>query len=633
MKRMLKQFPLPIIYLTFAIVLLLVLVQLPKPVKAQESESECWAVIVGIAEYQAYVDLPYHADDAEDLAEQLGSVWGNDHIKLLTDSMATKEDIDNAITSWLATREDEDDVVLFYWSGYWYTSGYLVPHDSLTASHANDISADELDSWLGTLDSEKIVVMNVPSTVFLDELSGTGRIVLAPSREGESSYWSSDLGHSVFTYHILEALSHFENVDSDGNLELSVEEIFDYAQTRTTEYVSRFWFATQKPQMSDGYTGELSLLVKVTADVEIGTTQATNVLSIDGETYSSQDLPVSFTWAPGSRHDFEASSPMSGESGTRYVFDSWSDENASASRTISHGGVYTADYTTQYYLTIESEHGQPDGEGWHDSRSTAAISVVTPVEETGTKHFFTGWSGDCSEDTASASVYMNEPKTVTAEWRTEYLLTIESACGEPEGEGWYSSGSTAEISVATPVEETGTTHNFTGWSGDYTGDSTSASIIMNEPKTVTAEWRTEYLMTVESDHGEPEGEGWYDSGSTATISVTSPEGIMVRQVFTGWSGDYSGDTTSVSIIMDEPKTVMAEWRTDYLQLYIFIIIVVVILGGLGAWFVIRRRGKAGIVLSETTQPSPLPRRCANCGAELEPGDAFCTKCGQPVKDN
>ena len=632
MKRVVTRFLPAIMYLTLAAVLLLP-VQLSTRVNAQGAESECWAVIVGVSDYQNLPDLPYHDDDAEDLANQLRPVWGDDHVKLLTNSMATKEDIEDAITSWLATREDEDDIVLFYWSGYWHSSGYLLPHDSLTTLYDNDISADELDDWLGELDSEKIVVMNVPGTIFLDELSETGRIVLAASREGESTYWSSDLKHSVFTYYILEALSHFENVDDNGNLELSVEEIFDYAQMRTFDYVSRFWYTSQKPQISDGYAGELSLLIKVIADVEIGTTQATNVLSIDGETYSSQDLPVSFIWAPGSRHDLEVVSPMSGESGTRYVFNSWNDENASASRTISHGGTYTADYTTQYYLTIESDHGQPEGEGWHDSRSTAAISVVTPDEETGTMHYFTGWSGDCSEDTASASVYMNEPKTVTAEWRTEYLMTIESDCGEPEGAGWYDAGSTAAISVVTPVEETGTTHYFTGWSGDYSGDMTSASIIMDEPKTVTADWRTEYLMTVESDHGKPEGEGWYDAGSTATISVKSSEGIIVRQVFTGWSGDYSGDTTSVSIIMDEPKTVTAEWRTDYLQLYIFIIVVVVILGGLGGWFVIRRRGRAGTVLSEATQPPPLPMQCPNCGAKLEPGDAFCTTCGQPVKDS
>jgi len=322
---------------------------------------------------------------------------------------------------------------------------------------------------------------------------------------------------------------------------------------------------------------------------------------------------------------------VSGEYGTQYVFDSWDDGNSSASRTVSGGGVYTADYTTQYYLTVESDYGQPEGGGWYDSRSTAAISVVTPVEETGTTHYFTGWSSDYSGNEASASVYMDKAKTVTAEWRTEYLLTIESAYGEPDGEGWYNSGSMAAISVDTPVEETATTHYFTGWSGDHSGNEASVSIVVDESKTVTAEWRTEYLLTVESDHGEPEGGGWYDEGASATISVTASEGMIVRQVFTGWSGDYSGDTTSASIIMDGPKTVTADWKTDLMQLYIVIIGVVVILGAFGAWFIIRRRGKARISLVENTQAPLSPIRCANCGAELEPGDEFCVKCGTPVR--
>jgi hypothetical protein len=632
MHKVSKKFLLPVIYGTLVAVLLLLPVQLPMPANAQGTESECWAVIVGISDYQKFESIPYCDDDARDLADQLSSVWGDDHIKLLTNDMATKQNIASALTNWLAAREDAGDTVLFYWSGYFDWSGYLWSYDASSTSRDNDISADELDDWLDDLNSERIVVMNVPSNVFLDVLSGTGRVVLTPSRVGETSYWSTDLEHSVFTYYILEALSHFENVDSDDNLELSVEEIFDYAQTRTTEYVSRFWFATQKPQISDGYSGELSLLIKVTADVKIGMAQATNILSIDGKTYSSQDLPVSFTWAPGSHHDFEAVSPMSGESGIRYVFDSWNDGNTSASRTIPGGGAYTADYTTQYYLTVESDHGQPEGEGWYDSGSAAAISVVTPAEETATTHFFTGWSGDYSGDTASASVIMNMPKTVTADWRTEYLLTVESAYDEPEGGGWYSSGSTAAISVTTPVEETATTHFFTGWSGDCSADTASASVVMDEPKTVTADWRTEYLLTVESAHGEPEGGGWYEEGTAATISVPKSAGVIVRQVFTGWSGDYSGDISSASVTMNGPMTVTANWKTDYLQLYIIIGVIAVILVAIGVWLIIRR-GRGRILIKETTQPPPSPMRCANCGAELEPGDEFCIKCGKPVKDN
>lgn len=490
METVFKRFLLPVIYGTIVALLLLMPVQLCAPAYAAEAEAECWAVIVGIADYENYDDLSYSDDDAQELASQLGSIWGVDHVKLLTDSMATRQGIENAITDWLAPREEANDVVLFFWSGYLSDTGYLYPYDSLTTSYNNDISAAKLGSWLDTLDSGKIVVMNISSEEFLDVLSGTGRIILTSSALGEDNWFTSDLGHSVFAYYVLEALREFEAADSDNNFELSVEEVFDYTATRTTNYTaSDPELTTQHPQISDNYGGQLSLLIKVTADVGPDLPQDINLLSIDGKMYSPAELPVSFIWAPGSGHDFQAVSSVSGGNGIQYAFDSWDDGNTSASRTISCGGTYTANYATHYYLTVESDYGQP------------------------------------------------------------------------------------------------------------------------------------------------EGDGWYSSGSMATISVTSPEGAIIRQVFIGWSGDYNGTTASASVIMDVPKTVVANWRTDYMQLYMIIGGGIVVVGALIVVLMMRRRKKtvAPARVERIIQP-PTTKYCKNCGTEIKPGDAFCTECGEAVKE-
>jgi hypothetical protein len=178
--------------------------------------------------------------------------------------------------------------------------------------------------------------------------------------------------------------------------------------------------------------------------------------------------------------------------GTRYVFISWDDGDTSASRTISRAGVYTANYKTQYQLTINSAYGQPQGADWYDSGSTTTISVAS-VEEGTIRHIFTGWSGDFTGEAGTASVIMNSPKTITANWRTDYLLTMESAYGQPEGEGWYESGSSATISVA-PIQGIIIRHIFTGWSGDFTATTATTSVTMNSPKAITANWRTDYIQ-------------------------------------------------------------------------------------------------------------------------------------------
>jgi hypothetical protein len=114
--------------------------------------------------------------------------------------------------------------------------------------------------------------------------------------------------------------------------------------------------------------------------------------------------------------------------------------------------------------------------------------------------------------------------------------------------------------------------------------------------------------------------------------VTSPQGAIIRQIFTDWSGDYSGTTASASVVMDGPKTVATNWRTDSLQLYMIIAVVVIIVAApilLTIW--VRRKKTLAPAAAQETAPPPITlRRCVSCGAEIEPEDAFCIKCGKPA---
>jgi hypothetical protein len=203
----------------------------------------------------------------------------------------------------------------------------------------------------------------------------------------------------------------------------------------------------------------------------------------------------------------------------------------------------------------------------------------------GTRYVFTSWNdGDTSVSRA-----ISHGGVYTANYKMQHQLVIESAYGEPEGQGWYDAGSTVTISV-TSIEEPATRHIFTGWSGDYSSDTATAPVVMNSPKAITANWRTDYLLTIESTYGEPVGEGWYESGSTVAISVVPIEGSIIRQVFTGWSGDFSGDTATASLTIDSPKTITANWRTDHTRLYMLIGLIVLI-AAINGGLRMRRRKK------------------------------------------
>jgi uncharacterized repeat protein (TIGR02543 family) len=107
---------------------------------------------------------------------------------------------------------------------------------------------------------------------------------------------------------------------------------------------------------------------------------------------------------------------------------------------------------------------------------------------------------------------------------------------------------------------------FTSWNDD----DKSVSRTISHGGEYTADYKAQHKLTIESPYGSPKGEGWYNSGSEANVSISSTEGKIIQHVFTGWSGDLSGQQTTVSVTMDKPRTIKANWETNYLRLYMLI---------------------------------------------------------------
>ena len=143
---------------------------------------------------------------------------------------------------------------------------------------------------------------------------------------------------------------------------------------------------SQHPVVSDRYYDELILLIKFIFNVEPQSLHSIDVISIDDNTYSGS---TGLIWAPGSVHNLRVIPVHDTGRGTRYVFTSWGDGNTSASRVISDGGEYRADYRTEHQLTVESVYGEPEGEGWYEEGSTATISIAS-VQEPTIRHNFIG---------------------------------------------------------------------------------------------------------------------------------------------------------------------------------------------------------------------------------------------------
>jgi hypothetical protein len=224
---------------------------------------------------------------------------------------------------------------------------------------------------------------------------------------------------------------------------------------------------------------------------------------------------------------------------------------------ITQPTTIQATYKTQYYLTVTSTYGTVNGAGWYDSGSSAMASINsgTISGDTGVQYLFTTWSGDASGSALTSSgITMNGPKTATANWKTQYYLSINSQYGNPSGQGWYDAGSQANIGASQTISQgTGARYAFAGWigtgSGSYTGSSATSTVVMNSPITETASWQNQYLVT------------YTVTGNKLPVPVPADEwttaGTAAKGTFTQTIANQADDTQCIFVNDNRPSTITA----------------------------------------------------------------------------
>ena len=239
---------------------------------------------------------------------------------------------------------------------------------------------------------------------------------------------------------------------------------------------------------------------------------------------------------------------------------------------VSGAGSHTFYFMTLFYLQIQSEHGPVTGDGWYVAGTWAHISAKAIASGAkGTQYRFDSWSGAAFSADAhqnSNSVLIDNPKSITANWITQYQLTVTSTYGSPVGDNWYDTGSSATASVTTPTDGgVGTRYVFTSWTGDMTSTSATITIVMDGPHTLTANWKTQYYLTINANGGTIDhASNWFDEDSSVNVGATSVANEVAnksRLSFKGWGGDVTSTSLSLTISMNSPKTITANWNAQY----------------------------------------------------------------------
>ncbi len=225
-----------------------------------------------------------------------------------------------------------------------------------------------------------------------------------------------------------------------------------------------------------------------------------------------------------------------------------------------------------YRLAIISDYGNISSNNNYSGSAIAYISAPKYFYINNTvREMFVGWSGtgygSYSGTRNNSSVLMADNITETAHWQKQYYVNVSSEYGVAGGSGWYDNGSTLALSAYPKIlsEGIGVREVFTGWNSAAGAINSTSTISVNSPMTINAIWTEQYLVNVTSSRGVVSGNGWYNSGSTAHITLSNYTKYISnnsRISFEKWSNGLS--TANFTTVVSGPVLLSASFGTQYL---------------------------------------------------------------------
>jgi subtilisin family serine protease len=173
---------------------------------------------------------------------------------------------------------------------------------------------------------------------------------------------------------------------------------------------------------------------------------------------------------------------------------------------------------------------------------------------------FTGWSGDLISVTNPIMLTMDAHKTITATFDLTHTLTVATdgigsgTIDPPVGTHIFTDGTVVTL-TATAASDS----KFVGWSGALSGLTNPITLIMDTDKAVTATFDRIYTLNMAVDGTgsgtvDPDvGSHLYDQGTVVKLTAT----VGHNSKFVGWSGDLTGTTNPVWLMMDSDKNIIA----------------------------------------------------------------------------
>jgi uncharacterized protein (TIGR02145 family)/uncharacterized repeat protein (TIGR02543 family) len=302
-------------------------------------------------------------------------------------------------------------------------------------------------------------------------------------------------------------------------------------------------------------------------------TLTTNISTDGGGTVSRN--PDANSYSPGTEVRVTAT-PAQG-----YTFTGWSGASNSTNTTVTirmdENKVLTAGFgrpnVTKFTVTFNGNGamtGSAPTEIWADSGAAITLPGQGSLERNGYKF---GWwttnsSGTGTKYNTGDSYRVISGSTLFAKWVPIYTVTFN---GNSATNGSVPAAATADsgVTIMLPGQESleRSGYSFDGWNENNASTGTSyaanSSYIVKGNVTFYAKWKANtYTLTINANpsnggtFSRSPDQANYNYGTNVTVTATPNPGYT----FTGWSGAASETANPVTIVMDDNKTLTANFQ-------------------------------------------------------------------------
>ena len=236
-----------------------------RPLK-NETKTQIYALIVGVATYAHMPSLKYTDDDAYHLYAFLRSPEGgaipDENIKILIDDAATQKTIRQELKS-LSARADANDVVMLYMSGHGLDGAY-VPSDF--DGYKNQIPYEDILDVLNTSSAKHkffitdachsgsmIASARTPLNVAIENFysayntTNGGTAVMMSSKKEEVSLEYGNLRQGIFSHFLIKGLK--GSADRNGDKMINITELYNFVSASVKSYTAN----AQNPTIMGDY--------------------------------------------------------------------------------------------------------------------------------------------------------------------------------------------------------------------------------------------------------------------------------------------------------------------------------------------------------------------------------------------